>query len=220
MDKNMEFIYIFGINNYSKNICYQVHKHTCIKIKGFVVDYEYINSSPKEYCGLPVKVFDDIPINNTGIFIGLGFRNMNEGRKKIFIKCKQKGIKILNFIHPSACVDTENIGEGNMIFHQAIIGEDAVIGDGNIFRGGTLLAHDSLIGNFNYFAPHACIGGETTIGSLCFFGLNSTVKSKVEIGDKVLIGANTYVSKNIKDNKVLVPQRAIELEGKSGTDFL
>lgn len=220
----MSCTYIYGTNDLAKSLYYHIGLSEGVKPTGFIVSPEYFSDSASSFCGRPVFPFDKIANTDTpsdiGVFICIGYKKMNKGREEVYYKCKKAGFSILNFIHPSAHVDAMNIGEGNIIMHNVVIGEFAAVGNCNIFRSGSLLAHGSSIESFNYLSDHTCIGGNAEIGSRCFFGLNSTVSDGVKIKDEVLIGANAFVSKNIESGKVIVPMRSTILEEKTGTDFL
>ncbi|MDR2408660.1 MAG: acetyltransferase [Bacteroidales bacterium] len=216
--------YIYGTNDLARSLYFHINKWNEIDIKGFIVSPEYV-SHVQEFCGLPITTLEEIktsllPAADIGVYICVGYRDMNKGRQHVYEICKKSGCSILNFIFPSAYVDASQMGEGNIIMSQVVIGENTIIGNCNIFRNSSLLEHDSTIEDFNYFSSHTCIAGKVKVGSRCFFGLNSTVKDGVRIGDGALIGSNAYVSKDLDSEKVIVPERSMILEKKLSTDFL
>ena len=145
---------------------------------------------------------------------------MNEGRKQTFKKIKEKGYDILTFIHPTALVQTESIGEGNLFFENVTIGAYCTIGEGNIFYPCSHVAHHTTIGNYNFMAISCSIAGHVKIENQCFLGNHSTTKNGVCIADKTLVGAGAYISKNTSENNVIVPVRAVVLENKLSEDMI
>jgi sugar O-acyltransferase (sialic acid O-acetyltransferase NeuD family) len=215
---------IFGLNDFAATLLYQLKKDGINqpKIYGFTVNKEHLPDQPL-YCGLPVVAFEELKIRfsplDFGVFVCIGFKRMNESRQKVFELIKNFNYDILSFVHPSAQVETTDIGIGTIALQNVIIGEYCSIGDGNIFHAGSMLAHHGRIGNYNYLAVNACVSGRVSIGNFCFFGANSTVKDGITIGDKTLVGANAYVDKDTEPLSVIVPAKSCALLGKTSLDF-
>ena len=125
----------------------------------------------------------------------------------------------MSYIHPTATVSADSIGEGTIIFECAVIGQFVKLGAMNVFDIGAMISHHSEIGDFNFFAPASTIAGYVTVGHNCFLGANSTIKNGICIGDYTLIGAGCYVSKDTEPYSVQVPARSVTLEGKSSLDM-
>ncbi|GHU72378.1 hypothetical protein FACS189450_10050 [Spirochaetia bacterium] len=216
---------IFGINDFAEILFYQLNKdaNNLPEICGFIVNRKYLPVEPL-FCGLPVVAFEDLPLQFSaaefGVFVCIGYKNMNEGRKKVFESLDSLGYDILSFIHSSAQIDTKQMGKGTIVMQNAVIGEYCAIGDGNIFYPGSMLAHHSSIGSYNFFAVNSCVSGHVSIGDCCFFGANSTIKNGITISDKTLVGANAYVAKNTESKSVIVPARSSILLNKTSSDFL
>lgn len=145
---------------------------------------------------------------------------MNYYRKQIFEEIKNRGYHIKSYIHKTANVFTQDIGEGNLIFECSYVGMYSHIGDGNIFYPKSMVAHHAYVGDFNFFSISCSVAGKVVIGNENFFGNNSTTKDRIEIGNKVLIGAGAYIDKNLTDNQVVVPQKSMVLENKNSYDLI
>ena len=88
-------------------------------------------------------------------------------------------------IHPTAEVQTKNIGKGTVIWQYCVILENAVIGKNcNI--------------NFNVFIENDVIIGD-----------NVTIKSGVQIWDGLRIGNNVFISPNVTFTNDLTPRSKI-----------
>lgn len=144
---------------------------------------------------------------------------MNCTRKQAYLRTKQKGYDILSYIHPTATVLAEKVGEGTVALERAIIGPFAEIGIGNIIWAGANIAHDTKIGNFNFFAIESAVAGNVKIGDHCFFGNNCTIKNGIRISDYTLVGAGCYVAHDTEAYSVHVPARSVVLAGKRSLDI-
>ena len=147
-------------------------------------------------------------------------KKMFRQREDVYKEIREKGYRLLNVIDPSANIDTKEIGSGNIILAGCSIEAHCSIGNGNIIWQNAVLPHHNRIGNFNNLAPSVSLSGYSTIGDHCFIGNNVCIKNRIHIPDYCFIGAGTYVSRQPSENTVMVPNRSIVLEGKTGFDFL
>jgi sugar O-acyltransferase (sialic acid O-acetyltransferase NeuD family) len=214
---------IFGTGDLAELLYYHLEKNidNMPKVCGFTINQVYLSSH--EFCGLPVTPFEDIfgrySPDEYGIFVCVGYKEMNKGRRKAFEGVRNKGYNILSFIHPAARIDTLDIGEGTIAMPNVVVGEFCTIGEGNIFYHGSMLAHHSHIGSYNFFAVDSCVAGHVKVGDGCFFGAHSTVRNGLTIGDYTLTGANAYVEKNTAPFSVVVPARSMTFDGVSSLDM-
>jgi len=109
-------------------------------------------------------------------------------------------IKFANLFHPSAEINSTNIGFGNIICFDSFISCNATIGNFNLFNTRCAVGHDTKIGNFNVFNPNTQISGNVSIGDENFWGLNSSILQKIRVGNGNKIGGHSFVITNIKDN--------------------
>lgn len=213
----MEKIIIFGNHEFAKMIAEYVQKYTNNEICGFVVNKQYIREN--QILGLPVIEFENIEEkfdkSKYKILITLGYNNMNLLRKRIFDEVQRKGYEITSFIHPSASINSEKIGNGNIFLENVFIGPYTQIGNGNIFWNGVNISHNADIKDYNYFSPSATLAGNVKVANNCFFGTNCTIKNGVNISNKTIIGAGCYLSTDTLDGDVYVPVRSIKLEKDS-----
>ena len=223
------YYFIYGTTDLAENLFYLLAEDG-IKIAGFVVEKKYITDNcktiavKKEIVKLPVIPFEKLEEyyskEEIAVYLCIGYTNMNRARREKFDEIKKRGYKIQNYIHKTACVETDKLGEGNLVFEQAYVGMYAELGNGNIIYPKALIAHHSQVGDFNYFAISASIAGHVTVSNENFFGNNATTKDKIVIGSGNLIGANSYVQHNLSDENVIVPERSIILKDKKPTDFM
>lgn len=223
------YYFIYGTTDLAENLFYLLAEDG-IEVKGFVVDRKYIIDQYKtlvihnKTIKLQVIPFEELEEHykkeEIAIYLCIGYTNMNRARREKFIELKKRGYHIENYIHKTACVETDRLGEGNLIFEQAYIGMYAELGNGNIIYPKALIAHHTKVGDFNYFAISASVAGHVMIADENFFGNNATTKDKIVIGNGNLIGANSYVPRDVSDENVIVPERSVILKDKKPTDFL
>ncbi|MDZ4203225.1 MAG: acyltransferase [Bacteroidales bacterium] len=85
-------------------------------------------------------------------------------------------------VHPTAEVQSDNIGDGTLIWQYSVILKNAIIGKNcNI--------------NFNVFIENDVIIGD-----------NVTIKSGVQIWDGLLIGNNAFIGPNVTFTNDLIPR--------------
>ncbi len=209
---------IFGTGAFPETLYYY-----CVSnIYGFTVESEY--RTDDKYLDLPSVDFETVekvfPPDEYGIYICIGYTNMNSERERIYNIAKEKGYEILSYIHPTAVVNAKHMGIGNIILENVFIGPFCEIGDGNIFKAGASIAHHDKIGNYNFFAVNCAVAGKVEVRNNCFLGNNCTVKNGITLADKTLIGAGCYISKDTEPYGVYVPARSVYLQDKKSTDFL
>ncbi len=226
----MENVIIFGTTDLAEVLIYHIQNDDRYSISAITVDGDYINKTKgdikerKILSNYPLVPFEDIvetyPPDKYSIFICIGYNNMNAGRKNVYDRIKSKGYKVLTYYHPSALVQSTDVGDGSLFFENVVVGPFCKIGICNIFYPNAMLAHHSVAGNFNYFCSACMVAGNVFIGNNCFFGINSTIKDGIKIADKTLVGAGTYLPHDSEKGGVYVPARSIKLEGKTSDDFL
>lgn len=221
--------FIYGTTDLAENLFYLLAEDG-IEIAGFVVERKYITDDCKEISfkneirKLSVIPFEDLETHykkeEIALYLCIGYTGMNRVRREKFMEIKERGYRIESYIHRTACVETDSLGEGNLIFEQAYIGMYARFGDGNIVYPKAMIAHHTKVGDFNYFAISTSVAGHVTVSDENFFGNNASTKDKIIIGKRNLIGANSYVQHDLSDENVIVPERSIVLKDKKATDFL
>lgn len=212
---------IFGTEQYSEMLLSLLNKDSIYKVAAFTVDRKYIKCDT--FLDLPVVPFEDIEEvynpDEYGIFVCIGYTNMNLVREEKVKRAMEMGYEILDYVHPTAIVQAKKMGIGNIVMEGAIIGQGCEIGDGNIFWPMSHVAHHTKVGNYNFFTISCAIAGNINIHDYCVFGNNCTVKNGVDIANFTLIGAGAYISKSTEEKGVYVPPRSYKLEGKTSIDF-
>lgn len=205
-----EQIVILGCGGHAKSVVDTVEATGIFEIAGFV-DHTY--DEKFEYRGYRMLGCDDDlqKIYSAGIrnaCVGIGFLGKGRVRNQLYAQLKQIGFLLPAIIDSTAVVagDVE-IGEGAFVGKNAMINADAEIGKMTIINTGAIIEHDCRIDDFCHVSVGSVVCGAVHMGENTFVGANATVIQGIEIGEGALIGAGTVVSKNVKDNMVIVSKR-------------
>lgn len=214
-------IVVFGIGDFSDIVCFVAEHRLGQTISGFTVNEKYVKSD--EHKGRPLVPFERLeeyfPPEETDLYLGFISKKMFLDREEVFNSMKERGYRVLNLIHPSASVDTDEIGEGNIILQNCSVEHHCSLGNCNILWANVALPHHNKVGNFNNLAPSISLSGYSSIGNHCYIGNNSTIKNRIHIPDFAFVGAGSYITKPIEEKSVWVPHRSYPLEDKTSFDF-
>lgn len=217
----MKRFVVCGTGDFSDIVSDLIQRILGNMVVAYALDQEYYTPGLR-YDDKDVILLDDIerffPPDSCDAAIGLIGNDRFECRERIFKRLKSSGYKMENLIHSSSVISSQNIGCGNIILENCVIGYNARLGNGNIMWPLSAVNHHSTVGSFNNISPGVSSSGGVIIGSHCFLGNNSTYKNKVHVADYTLVGAGAYISQNTEPESVYVPERSIRLD-KSSAGF-
>ena len=111
-----------------------------------------------------------------------------------------KGVKIFNFIHPTALLmEDVEIGEGSFIGANSILTTNIKIGKHAILNRGNHIGHDCVIGDFFSAMPGSVVSGNVRINDCVYLGNNASIKENLSIHSLTTIGMNGAVVKHIEE---------------------
>ena len=201
----MEKVIIFGIGDISQIAHLYLSEDTSYEVVAFTMDKEYIKEDT--FLGLPVVAFENLEEkfsqNEYKLFISLGYTKINKLREQKFLEAKEKGYKLISYIHPKATVASNvKIGENCFIFEDNTIQPFVTIEDNCILWSGNHIGHHSTIKSNCFIASHVVISGGCEIGENTFIGVNATLRDHIKIGKSNVIGAGALILNDTEDNKV------------------
>lgn len=216
-------VVLFGTSPFSKLVKHYIQSDSDNTVEAFTVDREY--AVEPEFDGVPVIPFDELESvfskTEIKIIVTCGYKMLNQVRKNVFARCINKGYQIGDYIHSTARIETEQIGQGNIILPNVRVAPFVKIGNGNILFNDAIINHQTSVGDFNYFAPGFICGGLCAIGNCNFFGLGSTLRDAIEVGNSNLVGASAYLPGSIGSNQLVKPARtSIESVDESILQYL
>lgn len=205
---------IFGITDLAQKLYYLLNQQG-IDVDLFTLDRAWMNQ--RELYDKPVVAYEDLmPIaNEVDLYLAIGYRNMNCIREMVYHRAKADGFRIASFVHFSAIVETENLGEGNLILEQVVVGPYSKLGNCNICYPKVLIAHHTVVENYNFFAISSSVAGNVRIGNRCFLGNNCCTKDGIILADETLIGAGAYIDRDTEVGACYAPARSVRLQKKS-----
>lgn len=189
---------IFGINRFAELLS-EYMEEDGIPVAGFLVDKKY-KPDQEMFCGKPIYITEhmeqEVPADNYNVILALGYHKMNTIRQMKYLELKEKGYEIIGYRHPTALIQADQIGEGNIFLENVTIGKHVRIGKGNVFYPCAHVAHHTQVEDFNFFAISCSVAGSVRINSNCFFGNNCTLKNGIIVHDYTLVGAGCYLQGN------------------------
>lgn len=217
----MKKIIIFGNGDFARLLKHYIETDDLREVACFTVNSEYISEST--FWGLPMVPFETVEAryspDDYEILIGIGNSKMNDVRKAVFERIKDKGYSVATYIHSSCSIHSKDIGEGNILLENCLVYPYSKIGIGNLMWDHVLVSHDCKVGDFNTFSSYADLCGYVQIGNNGYFGKHCIMNDRVKVADYTLVGAAAYVKRDTQPYDVVVPARGITLEGKRSTDF-
>ncbi len=173
----------------------------------------FLDDGGKETClGYPVvgKTAEAEKYQDHDFFVAIGNAKT---REKILNQLTEKGLNVVNIIHPSAVIAKGvTLGKGVLLCVGSIVNPNATLGDGVIINTLASVDHDSKVGDYCHVSAGGRIGAIVTIEKGTFVGISATVISEVHICEDCMIGAGAVVVKDIteKGTYVGVPAKKIK----------
>lgn len=118
---------------------------------------------------------------------------------------ENSGLVPISLVSKMSIIDeTAKIGKGSQIEPGAIIQCHSQIGDYCIINTNSTIEHSSKVGNGSHIMGGASIAGRVHIGNYVSIGTNSTVLPDIKVGSGAYIGAGSVVTKNVKENEIVI----------------
>ena len=155
----------------------------------------------------------DYLIKNKDMAIVLGIGN-NRIRESVFKKAKEIDLKVVNAVHPKACISrTVKIGLGVVIMPGAVINTNTEIEDGVCVNTGASVDHDCYLGRFCQIGPGANLAGTVRVGEYSYVWTGASVIQNLKIGCNAVIGSGAAVIRDIPDGAtaVGVPAKVVKV---------
>jgi sugar O-acyltransferase (sialic acid O-acetyltransferase NeuD family) len=211
----MKKVIIFGTGGFAKIIYLYLQKDPDFNIIAFTANEQTIKE--KTLHNLPIIPFETIEEKYSPdeyeMFIALGYTDMNRKRAKFFKEAKDKGYKLISYIHPSNIInDGFQIGENCFIFENNVIQPFVKLEDNIIIWTGNVISHHTTIMSHCFIVSHVAIAGNTVIEPYCFIGINATIRNSIRIAKDCIIGAGTVILKNTNEKEVYTSKSTVKLD--------
>ena len=195
---------IFGAKEFAEIAHYYFINDTALRVAAFTVDAKYLYQS--SFKGLPVVPFEEVekhfPPSKYGMFVAVGYQNVNRVRAAKIAEAKARGYGLVNYVSSRASVwPGLNIGPNTLIMEDACIQPFVEIGHDVIIWAESKIGLHARIGDHCWITC-AVIGGDVKVGEYSFIGINATIGPHVSIGEGCVIGAGALILKDTKDFEV------------------
>jgi sugar O-acyltransferase (sialic acid O-acetyltransferase NeuD family) len=207
----MKKVVIFGNQSTAREAFFFLKYYSDYEVVGFTVDKEYLAS--ESLFQLPVSPFDIVettfPPDQHKMLIAVGYAQNNKIRKERYLRSKELGYALINFVSPKSIIYPETtIGDNCVIGHHTVVSADAKIGNNVIIGHNCTIGHDVVIGDHCFFSCGVSVAGRVNIGSCCYFGTNSTIRNRVSIGNACVIGAGAIILEDTGEKRVYLGEPA------------
>ncbi len=194
---------IFGLNEIARLAFHYFNSEGKYEISAFTVDFDFLSS--ESLLDLPVVAAETLPSRyppeETFLFVGLSYGEMNQNRAGIYLRMQQLGYHFASYIDPKASAVSPSIGENVLIMGSCTIEPTAEIGNNVIMGPNVVISHDTKIKDHNYFGPAACLCGENVVEEYCVIGAGATIAPRVNIGRGSFVGIGAQIFSNTGPNE-------------------
>lgn len=203
----MKKLIIFGTGKIAEVLFYFFKNESEFEPVAFTVDKEFIKDN--HFNNLSLIEFENVekefPPSEYVMFVAMGYHDLNAVRADKVKGAEEKGYSLISYIHPQSGIPRDLVvGKNCFIMNHVMIHPRVEIGDNNFIWSGTIIGHHTKIGNNNWFTSGANIAGNVIICDNNFFAINSTVGHSVTIGSQCFLGSNSLVTKDLKDESVVI----------------
>ena len=134
-------------------------------------------------------------------------------RSEISEKLESYGLKPFNLISNSAIIDPSSIiDDGLLAMPACVVHKKVKIGKYCILNSNSCVDHESILGKGVHVMGSAYIAGRVTIDDYATIGANATILPDIIIGKNAIVGAGAVVTKDVKNNEIVVgnPARVLK----------
>lgn len=176
---------------------------------------------PQDLCGVPVigsdsdigkYAPDEIELVN-----GIGSVSSAALRQSVYEKCKKRGYRFRQVIHPQAIISRRaELGEGVQVMAGAVINIGTRIRENSIINTNASVDHDCEIGAHVHIAPGVTLSGGVVVGDGSHIGTGAAVVQGIVMGHHSFVEAGGIVMRNLGERERLRAHRGQIAQMSSG----
>ena len=217
MKKSKELI-LFGTGSFAEVAFCYFEEDSEYSVVAFTADDKYCKTDTiSDRPLIPFsKIEEQFPANICEMHIAVGYNKLNQARYDSYVKAKDKGYKLANYIHSGIKTWSNNLfGDNLFIFENNTIQPFVEFGSNIVLWSGNHIGHHSKICNHTFLTSHVVVSGFVKIGEFCFFGVNATLRDNIIIADKTIVGAGALILKNTEEAEVYIGPKTLPIPKKS-----
>ncbi|OGM02423.1 hypothetical protein A2115_03095 [Candidatus Woesebacteria bacterium GWA1_41_8] len=207
-------VVIFGTGKFARYAisCFERDSGGQLEVAALTVTDDSIEK-PRMW-GKLVTPFEDLektfPPDRYVMFVAVGPARkdgkLNGLRAHFYSQCKEKGYKLISYVHPRAEMGAETI-LGDNVFIPALNNIDHFVHIGNnvIFWAKNHIGHETVVGPDVFFSTGVTVSGSCKIGPNCYFGVNSCTADGIVVGSNSFIGMGVPITKDTEPGSVYKP---------------
>ncbi len=201
-----EKVIIFGIGQISEVLYCLLKKDPRYEPVAFCADEKYLTQTKIKF-ELPTIPFEEIDAKYSQeefhFTAPVSYKNLNKDRSEVFLKIKEKGYSLINYISEDTTFNGKLNAENIIILEKNNIQPFVEINNNCFIWSFNHLGHHSVIKENVFISSGVIVSGNVTVEENCFLGVNSSIKDNLNVGKNCLITAGSVVSNNLKDNSVV-----------------
>lgn len=114
------------------------------------------------------------------------------------------GVPFATLVHPDVDTAWSKIGDGVLVYEQAVISPETSIGDGSVIFMRAVIGHESQVGRGCVVAAGAVLNARVVLGDRVYVGSNASILPEVVVGEGATIGANSLVIADVPPGATVV----------------
>jgi len=192
----MKKVVVFGTRDFAQLALYYFRVDSPYEVAAFTESRDYLGGKTS-FEGLPLVAFEDVetiyPPEQYDFFAPMAASRMNKNRERIYLAAKQKGYKLVSYVHSSSIVyDHTIIGENCFILENNVLQPYTKVGNNVILWCANILGHHAEVGD-HVFMTYAVITGHVKLAPYCFLGVNSSVRECVKLAEGTYVAMNSAI---------------------------
>lgn len=126
------------------------------------------------------------------------------GRLAVHRRIAATGVPFANLIHPGVDAADCALGNGVLVYEQAVVSPETSLGDGAVVFMRAVVGHEATVGAGSVLAAGSVLNARVVLGECVYVGSNASVLPEVRVGARATIGANTMVAMDVPPGATIV----------------
>lgn len=194
-------------NSIAAQVLYSMIARDCrFEVVAFAVNEEFITE--KQLYNLPVvpleKLSEYYSPQEFQLVNAVGYSRVNRNREAIYFQAKEQGFSFVKYIHPSASVMSDDLGEGVIVLAGSVLEPCSRVANNVVIWSNVVVAHHAIIHENCWLASGGVISGQAELCRNTFVGVNATIVNQVSVSQYNIIGAGALITKDTMEGDVIL----------------
>ena len=194
----MSKVIIFGLRDIAELAHFYLTQDSSHEVIAFCVDRAYLPKEPT-FKGLPVVAFEEVekkyPSTQYDFFAPMSPKNINQLRKAVYLKIKEKGYQLISYVSSKATTFSDlSVGENCFILEDNTLQPFVKVGHNVVMWSGNHIGHHSHIQDHVFITSHVVLSGHSEVGESCFLGVNAAIRNGLKLAEGSLIAMGAVLT--------------------------